>query len=175
MSNDASLEGQVLIHYRYTLLTVCHLETNIHIMLIFIILGARLRQDEDTDSRQALKLIERQDACTWPPEPLSVAFRCNKLQRIRQALYLKVTEPFEISVEARALSCYQNRMSTPGFACTLWALGFPKTFHGHLQICGHRGSLRITSRPPAGLKFKEDFFGGVGVGRHLYSNQQKKA
>lgn len=130
--------------------------------------------DEDTDSRQALKLVERQNACTWPPEPLSVALRCNKLRRIRLALYLKVTEPFEISVEARALSCYQNHMSTPGFVCILWALGFPKTFHGPLQIYGHHGSLRILSRPPAGLKFKEDF-SGVWVGRHLYSNQQEKA
>lgn len=126
VSNDADLEGQVLIHYRYTLLTVRHLEINIHIMLIFIILGARLRQDEDTDSRQALTLIERQDARTWPPEPLSVPFRGNKLRRVRQALNLKVTEPFEISVEARALPCYQNRTSTPGFACIFWALGFPK-------------------------------------------------
>lgn len=71
----------MLIHHRYTLLTVSHLEINIHIMLIFIILGARLRQDEDTDSRQTLKLIERQDGRTWAPEPLSVPFRCNKLRR----------------------------------------------------------------------------------------------
>lgn len=117
----------MLIHYRYTLLTVSHLEINIHIMLIFIILGARLRQDEDTDSRQALKLIERQDDRTWPPEPLSVPFRCNKRRRIRQALNLKVTAPFKISVEAR-LSPF-TKAARPNLVlhvfCAAWAFQRP--------------------------------------------------
>lgn len=69
--------------------TDCKPFGNIHIMLIFIILGARLRQDEDTDSGQAPKLMERQDDLARPPEPLSIPFSYDKLRRIGQAWILK--------------------------------------------------------------------------------------
>lgn len=101
-------------------------------MLIFIILGARLRQDKDTDSRQAPKLIERQDYSTRPAGPLSIPFRYDKLRRTGQALNLR---------RSQSLPRPQQK---PGLSL------FTKNPHPHLVLqvfCGPRAFRRPSIGP----------------------------
>lgn len=118
-------------------------------MLIFIILGARLIQDADTDRGQAPKLIKRLPYMTsWAfINPFQIWQTKNRASFESS----KVIEP----LETRALFS-QKCTFTPCFAY-IFVRPRPSKDHWLLQIPVCYGSLRNLSYTHGRLKFKETF------------------